>query len=43
VLVFSDGMDAASWLHADMVVEDARRSDVIVYSVMPRPAWQERH
>ena len=40
VLVFSDGMDTASWLHADTVVEDARRSDVIVYSVMPRPDWQ---
>jgi len=40
VLVFSDGMDTASWLHADTVVDDARRSDVIVYSVMPRPDWQ---
>ena len=39
VLVFSDGMDTASWLHADTVVEDARRSDVIVYGVMPRPTW----
>jgi VWFA-related protein len=39
VLLFSDGQDTASWLAPDTVLEDARRNDVIVYSVMPRPLW----
>ncbi len=33
VLVFSDGMDNASWLGADTVERAARRADAVVYSV----------
>jgi Ca-activated chloride channel homolog len=33
MIVFSDGVDTASWLSADAVLETARRSDVIVYGV----------
>jgi VWFA-related protein len=33
VIVFSDGVDTASWLTADTVLNTARRSDVVVYAV----------
>jgi VWFA-related protein len=33
LIVFSDGVDTASWLTADAVVETARRGDVVVYAV----------
>lgn len=33
VVVFSDGSDTSSWLSADMVVDAARRSEVVVYAV----------
>ena len=33
LIVFSDGVDTASWLSADAVVETARRGDVVVYAV----------
>lgn len=33
VIVFSDGVDTASWLTADSVLNTARRSDVVVYAV----------
>jgi VWFA-related protein len=33
VIVFSDGLDTASWLSADMVLETAKRSDAVVYGV----------
>ena len=33
LIVFSDGVDTASWLTADAVLETARRGDVVVYSV----------
>jgi Ca-activated chloride channel homolog len=37
VIVFSDGVDTASWLTADRVLDTARRSDVVVYGVaMPQ-------
>jgi Ca-activated chloride channel family protein len=36
-VVFSDGIDNLSWLHEDEVVEAARRSDVVVYSVLAQP------
>jgi VWFA-related protein len=32
LLVFSDGVDTASWLPADAVLEAAKRSDVVAYS-----------
>jgi hypothetical protein len=31
--VFSDGRDTASWLSGDLVLEAARRSEVVVYAV----------
>ena len=33
VIVFSDGIDTASWLTADRMLNAARRSDVVVYAV----------
>lgn len=33
VIVFSDGIDTASWLTADAVIEAARRSGTVVYAV----------
>jgi VWFA-related protein len=33
LIVFSDGLDTASWLSADRVLDAARRVDVVVYSV----------
>jgi VWFA-related protein len=33
LIVFSDGVDTASWLTADSVLETARRGDVVVYGV----------
>jgi Ca-activated chloride channel homolog len=33
MIVFSDGVDTASWLSAESVLESARRSDVVVYGV----------
>lgn len=33
VMVFSDGMDTASWLPRSSVLDTVRRSDVVVYSV----------
>jgi Ca-activated chloride channel family protein len=38
LIVFSDGLDTASWLSADRVLEVARRSDVVVYGVALRGA-----
>jgi VWFA-related protein len=33
LLLFSDGVDTASWLTAESVLETARRGDVVVYAV----------
>jgi Ca-activated chloride channel homolog len=33
VIVFSDGIDTASWLTEEMVLNTAKRSDVVVYAV----------
>jgi Ca-activated chloride channel homolog len=33
VIIFSDGLDTASWLTSDMVLNTAKRSDVVVYAV----------
>ena len=33
LIVFSDGIDTASWLSADLVLDTARRTDVVVYGV----------
>jgi len=34
LLVFSDGVDTASWLTADAVITTARRADVVTYAVV---------
>lgn len=34
LIVFSDGVDTASWLTADKVLDAARRSDVVAYGVV---------
>jgi hypothetical protein len=36
LIVFSDGVDTSSWLSADAVVETAKRSDVVAYTVSVR-------
>jgi len=36
LILFSDGVDTASWLSPDAVLESARRSDLIVYGVAVR-------
>lgn len=36
VLVFSDGLDTASWLTPERVLDSAKRSDVVVYGVSSR-------
>jgi len=33
LIAFSDGFDTSSWLAPDVVLDTARRSDVVVYSV----------
>jgi VWFA-related protein len=33
LIVFSDGVDTASWLRGDAVLDTARRADVVVYGV----------
>jgi VWFA-related protein len=38
VVVFSDGVDNASWLSEDAVEQAARRSPSVVYAVVSRPA-----
>jgi VWFA-related protein len=38
IIVFSDGLDTASWLAPDRVLESARRSDVVVYAAASRGA-----
>jgi Ca-activated chloride channel family protein len=42
VLVFSDGVDNASWLSSSAVEEAARRSATVVYGVVARPARRDR-
>jgi VWFA-related protein len=36
LLVFSDGLDTASWLAPERVLDSAKRSDVVVYGVSSR-------
>jgi VWFA-related protein len=36
LLVFSDGLDTASWLTPERVLDSAKRSDVVVYGVSSR-------
>jgi VWFA-related protein len=38
VLVFSDGVDTASWLAAEQIIETAKRSDAVVYALSPKGA-----
>ena len=36
LLIFSDGLDTASWLTPDRVLDSAKRSDIVVYGVSSR-------
>jgi VWFA-related protein len=36
LLIFSDGLDTASWLTPDRVLDSAKRSDMVVYGVSTR-------
>ena len=38
LLVFSDGVDTASWLSSAQIIETAKRSDVVVYALSPKDA-----
>jgi Ca-activated chloride channel family protein len=38
VLVFSDGVDTASWLSAAQIIETSKRSDAVVYALSPKDA-----
>jgi len=38
LIIFSDGVDTASWLSADAVLDIAKRSDVVAYAVAVRSA-----
>jgi Mg-chelatase subunit ChlD len=38
VLVFSDGVDTASWLVEDQIMTTAKRSDAVVYAFSPKGA-----
>jgi Ca-activated chloride channel family protein len=38
VLVFSDGVDTASWLTPEQIIETAKRSDAVVYALSPKGA-----
>jgi VWFA-related protein len=38
VLVFSDGVDTASWLSAAQILETAKRNDAVVYALSPKQA-----
>jgi VWFA-related protein len=40
-MVFSDGLDTASWLPAERVLDSGRRSDVVVYPIATRGARPE--
>ena len=40
-MVFSDGLDTASWLTADRVLDMGRRSDVVVYPIATKGARPE--
>jgi VWFA-related protein len=42
LIVFSDGMDTASWLTADGVLDTARRSDAVVYGVSVKGSGNPR-
>jgi VWFA-related protein len=41
LMVFSDGLDTASWLTATRVLDSARRSDVVVYPIATKGARPE--
>jgi len=38
VLVFSDGVDTASWLTPAQIIETAKRGDAVVYALSPKDA-----
>jgi Ca-activated chloride channel family protein len=40
LIVFSDGLDTASWLTAESVLDTARRSDTVVYGVSIAGLWK---
>jgi len=42
LLVFSDGMDNASWIRGDAVLQAARANEVVVYSVRADPTDSQR-
>jgi Ca-activated chloride channel family protein len=42
LIVFSDGLDTASWLAPERVLDSARRADIVVYSASSRDAEESR-
>jgi VWFA-related protein len=39
-IVFSDGIDTASWLQPEQVIRAAQLSETVVYAVSTAPTWQ---
>jgi Ca-activated chloride channel family protein len=42
LIVFSDGLDTASWLAPERVLDSARRADIVVYAASSRDAEDSR-
>jgi Ca-activated chloride channel homolog len=42
LIAFSDGIDTSSWLSPEMVLETAKRSDVVVYAVSVRGTGKDQ-
>lgn len=42
IIVFSDGLDTASWLSSEQVIEAAKRVDAVVYAVNARTGRRDR-
>lgn len=40
VVTFTDGEDTSSWIGAASVLEDVRRTDIVIYGIGPRPVWE---
>ncbi len=42
IIVFSDGLDTASWLSSEQVIEAAKRVDAVIYAVNARTGRRDR-
>ncbi len=42
IIVFSDGVDTASWLSSDAVIDAAKRADAVIYAISGRGGRRDR-